>query len=79
MEEVLIDARGLAPPEPLELTIAGLEKLLPAQKLRLLIHRDPTMLYSILRDWGYSWQTEAWNDGTFDILIWLEQPDQPHP
>lgn len=79
MEEVLIDARGLAPPEPLELTIAGLETLLPAQKLRLLIHRDPTMLYSILRDWGYSWHTEAGDDGTFDILIWLEQPDQPHP
>lgn len=77
MEEVLIDARGLAPPEPLELTIAGLEELLPGQKLRLLIHRDPTMLYSILRDWGYKWHTETSSDGTFDILIWLDQPDKP--
>ena len=73
MEEVLIDARGLVPPEPLELTLAGLETLLPTQKLRLLIHRDPNMLYSILRDWGYSWHTEARNDGTFDILIWQER------
>lgn len=78
MEEVLIDARGLVPPEPLELTLAGLETLLPTQKLRLLIHRDPNMLYSILRDWGYSWHTEARSDGTFDILIWQEQPGNLH-
>lgn len=78
MKEHLVDARGLEPPEPLELTIAGLETLQPAQKLRLLIHRDPTMLYSILCGWGYTWHTEARNDGTFDILIWQEQPDSLH-
>lgn len=76
MEEVLIDARGLEPPEPLELTIAGLDTLLPAQKLRLLIHRDPTMLYSILRDWGYTWHTQIADDGTFEVLIWQEQPNK---
>lgn len=76
MEERLVDARGLEPPEPLELTLAGLEMLLPTQKLRLLIHRDPTMLYSILRDWGYTWHTQARDDGTFDILIWQEQSDK---
>lgn len=45
--------------------------------MRLLIHRDPTMLYSILRDWGYKWHTETSSDDTFDILIWLDQPDKP--
>jgi hypothetical protein len=67
--ERLVDARWLAPPEPLELTIAALEELLPGQQLRLLIHRDPAMLYSILRDWGYTWRTSTQADGTYEIVI----------
>lgn len=67
--ERLVDARWLSPPEPLELTIAALEELVPGQQLRLLIHRDPTMLYSILRDWGYAWHTSTQADGTFEIVI----------
>ena len=69
MEDYLVDARWLAPPEPLERALEGLERLLPGQKLRLLIHRDPTMLYSILRDWGYTWHTQTRDDGTFEIVI----------
>lgn len=72
MEDSLVDARWLEPPEPLELAIAALEQLLPGQKLRLLIHRDPAMLYSLLRDWGYAWHSELQADGTFEILIWRE-------
>jgi hypothetical protein len=72
MEDLLVDARWLEPPEPLERTLEALERLLPQQKLRLLIHRDPIMLYSILRDWGYTWQTESKDDGSFEIMIWRE-------
>lgn len=73
MEERILDARGLMPPEPMELTLDAIETLAPGEKLRLLIHRDPQMLYPILEEWGYSCLKRAVEDGTFEILIWRSQ------
>lgn len=70
MPERIIDARWLAPPEPMELTLAALEVLGPGERLRLLIHREPHMLFSILQEWGYDYLTNANDDGSYDILIW---------
>lgn len=70
MTERLVDARWLAPPEPLELTLAALEALGDGEQLRLLIHREPFMLYPILDEWKYGHQTEAKDDGSYEILIW---------
>ncbi len=70
MQERILDALWLEPPEPLELTLDALEKLLPGERLRLLIHREPQMLYPILQEWGFSYQTIGREDGTYEILIW---------
>lgn len=76
MPERLIDARWLEPPEPLELTLSGLNVLEPNQRLRLLIHREPCMLFPILLEWGYDYQMTSRDDGTYEILIWRKEPDK---
>lgn len=68
--ERLVDARWLEPPEPMELTLAALELLAPEENLRLLIHREPHMLFPILKEWGYEYRMHAGDDGTYEIMIW---------
>lgn len=77
MTERIVDARWLAPPEPLELTLAALETLGAGERLRLLIHREPNMLYQILDEWGYFYQARAEDDGSYDILIWYTGQTEP--
>lgn len=69
-KEHILDALWLEPPEPLELTLEAIEKLLPGERLRLLIHREPKMLYPILQEWGFAYQKTSREDGTYEILIW---------
>lgn len=71
-QERIVDALWLNPPEPLELTLAAIEQLPPGDRVRLLIHREPQMLYSILDEWGFAHQTTGQEDGTYEILIWQE-------
>jgi len=71
--ERLVDARWLEPPEPFELTLAALETLPPGDELRLLIHREPHMLFPILQEWGYDYRVHAGDDGTYEIMIWQKK------
>lgn len=72
MQEIVVDARWLVPPEPMELTLAAIDVLEPSQKIRLLIHREPHKLFEILEEWGYEYQTQTCDDGTYEILIWYK-------
>lgn len=75
--ERLVDARWLEPPEPMELTLAALEVLEPGDRLRLLIHREPCLLFPILEEWGYEWKMHSSDDGTYEILIWRRAQVSP--
>ena len=75
MPERIIDARWLAPPEPMELTLAALKDLEPDGRLRLLIHRMPHMLLPILQEWGYDYQVLDCEDGSYEIPIWQRKQD----
>jgi uncharacterized protein (DUF2249 family) len=77
MSERILDARWLEPPEPMELTLEAIDTLLPGEQLRLLIHRAPHMLYPILKQWGFDYQTQSNDDGTYEILIWRKEPATP--
>jgi hypothetical protein len=77
MLERIIDARWLEPPEPMELTLAAIEILEPNEKIRLLIHREPYMLFQILEEWGYGYQTLSCDDRTYEILIWFKESIAP--
>lgn len=67
--EIVVDGRGLEPPEPMERVLAALDKLVPGQRLRFLIHRQPYPLYDILRRYRYRYSVETRPDGHFEILI----------
>lgn len=70
MSQILVDARGLMPPEPMELAVAALDELKgPEDEVLLLLYREPFPLYGILQRNGYSHRTESTPDGTFHIHI----------
>jgi uncharacterized protein (DUF2249 family) len=66
---VLIDGRDLAPPEPLELTLAALTDLEAGDELTLLLYCQPRPLYAMLQRNGYLWNETLRADGTFEIRI----------
>lgn len=67
--EILVDARGLEPPEPMEKVMQTLALLRPGQSIRLLLHREPFPLYPILAERGYRHDTTMEADGSYVILI----------
>ena len=69
IDEVLVDARGLEPPEPMERLMQALTLLRRDQSIRLLLHREPFPLYSILAERGYGHDTRMEADGSYVILI----------
>jgi hypothetical protein len=69
MEDIVVDARWLEPPEPLERVLAALERRTRHQRVRLLIHREPYPLYDILRQMGLAHHTRPQPDGCYEVLI----------
>jgi len=64
---VIVDARGLMPPEPLNLTLEALDTLPPGGEVILILYREPGPLYDILRRNGYTHRTETTPEGEFHI------------
>jgi uncharacterized protein (DUF2249 family) len=67
--EVLVDARWLEPPEPMEQVLVALNRLRPGQRIRFLLHREPHPLYGMLEKMGYTHRAQAIADDCFEILI----------
>ncbi len=72
--EICIDARDLEPPEPMEKVLQTLSLLRPSQSIRLLLHREPFPLYSLLAERGYQHDTHLQPDGSYVILIQAVNP-----
>jgi uncharacterized protein (DUF2249 family) len=66
----VVDARYMEPPEPFVQTMEMLDTLKPGEKMLLLLFREPHPLYKVLRQNGYTYESELVPDGTFEILIW---------
>ncbi len=66
---MLIDARWLEPPEPMEKVMQALSLLRLGQSIRLLLHREPFPLYQLLSEKGYQHETRMEADGSYVILI----------
>jgi tRNA 2-thiouridine synthesizing protein A len=66
----VVDARYMQPPEPFVQTMEMLDTLKPGEKMLLLLFREPHPLYKVLRQNGYTYDTEQVADGSFEILIW---------
>jgi uncharacterized protein (DUF2249 family) len=77
VNEILVDARGLEPPEPMERVMQTLGLLRPGQTIRMLLHREPFPLYAILAERGYRHETRMEADGSYVILIRPAERGQP--
>ena len=69
LEDIFIDVRGLCPPEPMERVLDALTALLPGQRLRMLIDREPLPLYRILDRNAYTRQVSQPVPGLYEIVI----------
>ena len=68
-EALVVDGRGLTPPEPMERVVAALDHVQPGQQIRFLIHRQPYPLYDLLNRHHYRYETTPLPEGGFEILI----------
>lgn len=67
---IMLDVRGLEPPEPMERVLGALSTLGPDQQLLMIIDRQPRPLYRILLNNGYDYRETFKPEGIFEILIW---------
>lgn len=70
MNEHVLDVSDLPPCEPLERVLAALETLAPGDRLRVLHHREPLLLYPWLQEHGFSWDTQRGRVTEYEIIIW---------
>lgn len=67
--EILVDARGMEPPQPMLQVLEALDRLGPGERVRLLIHREPLPLYMLLQQDGYRYACRRLSDAEFEVLI----------
>jgi uncharacterized protein (DUF2249 family) len=67
--EIELNVCGLMPPEPMERVLEALADLLPGQRIRMLIDREPRPLYRILERNNYLYDATLRDDGLYEILI----------
>lgn len=68
--EVKLDVRGLPPCEPLERILVGCNQLVPGQRLRALVSREPLPLFPLLEQHGFDWRVIALVEGRCELLVW---------
>ena len=69
LEPIIVDARTMMPPEPMERTLEALDMLQEGQEILLMIPRQPAPLFDMLRNNGYAYTVEPQDDGIFHIRI----------
>ena len=68
-QEIILDVRGLEPPEPMEHVLEALSHLEKNQRLRVVIDREPRPLYRILDNNGFTHTIHPRADFLYELLI----------
>ncbi len=66
---MLLDNRGLEPPQPMMRTLTALEDLDKGQTLVIINDRRPMFLFEQLDELGYLYLTEQQEDGSYKVTI----------
>lgn len=69
-DPVIVDARGLEPPQPMARILEALPGIQPGGAILALTDRRPMLLYPKLEDRGFQYATEETGDGWFETRIW---------
>lgn len=67
---VVVDARGLEPPQPMARILEALPKIEAGGQLLAMTDRRPMLLYPKLEDRGFQYVTEETPHGWFETRIW---------
>ncbi len=70
LPEILVDARGLEPPQPLQRILEALAGLPEGGTLRARTDRRPMLLYPKLEERGYRYETREAEDDGYETRIW---------
>ncbi|MDQ2929689.1 MAG: DUF2249 domain-containing protein [Gemmatimonadota bacterium] len=73
LADVVLDVRGLEPPEPMVRTLEALEVLPPTRTLLHVNVRIPQLLLPILRERGFVFEIDDTRVGEVHVRIWHEQ------
>lgn len=76
---LVVDARGLEPPEPMVRVLESLDRLPLGKRMLLLIHREPRPLLRVLHQNGYDARCESDAEGGFRVVIRHREPAPPSP
>ena len=66
---LILDARGLEPPQPLVVILEALERLPEGAEMRARTDRRPMHLYALIDERGFTGETEEQHDGSFITTI----------
>jgi len=66
---IVLDVRGLEPPEPMVHVLKALDRLAPGQRLEVRHSRRPTLLYPQLEDRGFVHETDEPESGLVRIVV----------
>jgi TusA-related sulfurtransferase len=70
---LVLDIRGLEPPEPMERVLTAIADFGQGDTLRILSNFEPTPLYRILERDGFRHHVEAGADAPCEITIWAAE------
>jgi hypothetical protein len=70
--ERVLDVSELEPPDPLVLTLAAADELVPGAFLRMLHRRDPCLLPDNLRQRGFRFLQRPGVRTAVEVFIWRE-------
>jgi uncharacterized protein (DUF2249 family) len=76
---LVVDGRGLEPPEPMVRVLESLDQLPSGERMLLLIHCEPHPLLRVLDQNGYDARCEFDPDGGFRVVIWQRTPASSSP
>ena len=65
-----LDVSDLEPCEPMERTLEYLQTLADEDYLRVILRRDPRLLYPLLDEMGFAWRTRPVGPAAFEVFIW---------
>jgi uncharacterized protein (DUF2249 family) len=70
--EIVLDVRGMEPPEPLERVLETIDGFAPGDILTLVIDCRPQPLYRILGRNGFAYREKPGAESLYEISIWRD-------
>ncbi len=71
---IVVDARGLEPPEPMVRVLNALDELPRGERLLMLIHIEARPLFRRLQRNQFAYRCELKPEGHFEVTIWHKSP-----